>query len=95
MPERPFVHLHCHTHYSLLDGASRIPELVELTKSLLSRVETEHDTCSLLCDEPAGGGRPGNGRSGGRIAGADVLGECACNDLVQVHRRVQVHPRRG
>jgi DNA polymerase-3 subunit alpha len=32
MPERPFVHLHCHTHYSLLDGASRIPELVELVK---------------------------------------------------------------
>ncbi|HWY86389.1 MAG TPA: DNA polymerase III subunit alpha, partial [Gemmataceae bacterium] len=34
MPEQPFVHLHCHTHYSLLDGASRIPELVALTKSL-------------------------------------------------------------
>jgi DNA polymerase-3 subunit alpha len=32
MAERPFVHLHCHTHYSLLDGASRIPELVELVK---------------------------------------------------------------
>jgi DNA polymerase-3 subunit alpha len=28
MPERPFVHLHCHSHYSLLDGANRIPELV-------------------------------------------------------------------
>ena len=28
MAERPFVHLHCHTHYSLLDGASRMPELV-------------------------------------------------------------------
>ncbi|HMP01449.1 MAG TPA: PHP domain-containing protein, partial [Gemmatales bacterium] len=26
--ERPFVHLHCHSHYSLLDGANRIPELV-------------------------------------------------------------------
>jgi DNA polymerase-3 subunit alpha len=25
----PFVHLHCHTHYSLLDGASRIDALVE------------------------------------------------------------------
>ncbi len=32
MAERPFVHLHCHSHYSLLDGASRIPELVELVK---------------------------------------------------------------
>jgi DNA polymerase-3 subunit alpha len=34
MANRPFVHLHCHTHYSLLDGASRIPELVERVKSL-------------------------------------------------------------
>jgi DNA polymerase-3 subunit alpha len=25
---QPFVHLHCHSHYSLLDGANRIPELV-------------------------------------------------------------------
>src|SRR5438045_1342100 len=33
MADKSFVHLHCHTHYSLLDGASRIPELVELTKS--------------------------------------------------------------
>ena len=30
----PFVHLHCHTHYSLLDGASRVPELVALAKNL-------------------------------------------------------------
>jgi DNA polymerase-3 subunit alpha len=29
-----FAHLHCHTHYSLLDGASRIPQLVERVKSL-------------------------------------------------------------
>jgi DNA polymerase-3 subunit alpha len=34
MPERPFVHLHCHSHYSLLDGASRIPELVARTCEL-------------------------------------------------------------
>ena len=34
MPDRPFVHLHCHTHYSLLDGASRIPELVAHVKKL-------------------------------------------------------------
>ena len=33
MADRSFVHLHCHTHYSLLDGASRIPELVEHVKS--------------------------------------------------------------
>jgi DNA polymerase-3 subunit alpha len=34
MAGRPFAHLHCHTHYSLLDGANRIPELVEQTKKL-------------------------------------------------------------
>jgi len=31
---QPFVHLHCHSHYSLLDGASRIPELVTEVKKL-------------------------------------------------------------
>jgi len=31
---RPFAHLHCHTHYSLLDGANRIPDLVKKTKEL-------------------------------------------------------------
>src|SRR5438128_2173440 len=34
MPDRPFVHLHCHSHYSLLDGANRIPELVAHVKQL-------------------------------------------------------------
>jgi DNA polymerase-3 subunit alpha len=34
MADQPFVHLHCHTHYSLLDGASRVPELVAHAKSL-------------------------------------------------------------
>ncbi len=29
MSQRPFVHLHCHSHYSLLDGASSIPRLVK------------------------------------------------------------------
>ena len=29
-----FAHLHVHTEYSLLDGASRIPELVARTKEL-------------------------------------------------------------
>ncbi len=28
-----FVHLHCHTQYSLLDGAIRIADLIETTKS--------------------------------------------------------------
>ncbi len=30
---RPFVHLHCHTHYSLLDGANRIDALVDKVKA--------------------------------------------------------------
>ncbi len=29
----PFAHLHCHTHYSLLDGMTKIPELVQATKA--------------------------------------------------------------
>jgi len=28
MASRPFVHLHCHSHYSLLDGASKVPDLI-------------------------------------------------------------------
>lgn len=31
---RPFVHLHVHTHYSLLDGATRIEELVGAAKAM-------------------------------------------------------------
>ena len=34
MPERSFVHLHCHSHYSLLDGASPIDKLVKKAKGL-------------------------------------------------------------
>jgi DNA polymerase-3 subunit alpha len=33
METRPFVHLHCHSHYSLLDGASPIGKLVKRAKS--------------------------------------------------------------
>src|SRR5918999_5824223 len=29
-----FVHLHVHTHYSLLDGACKIPDLVKRVKAL-------------------------------------------------------------
>src|SRR5258708_29826067 len=32
MAARSFVHLHCHSHYSLLDGASQIPDLVACAK---------------------------------------------------------------
>ena len=34
MSARPFAHLHCHTHYSLLDGANRIPDLIGKVKEL-------------------------------------------------------------
>ncbi len=34
MSSRPFVHLHCHSHYSLLDGASKVPALVKRAKEL-------------------------------------------------------------
>jgi DNA polymerase-3 subunit alpha len=30
----PFVHLHCHSHYSLLDGAARIGTLIDRAKEL-------------------------------------------------------------
>lgn len=32
MNERPFVHLHCHSHYSLLDGAGDVGKLVKRAK---------------------------------------------------------------
>ena len=34
MSSKPFVHLHCHSHYSLLDGASKVPALIARAKSL-------------------------------------------------------------
>ena len=33
MPENPFVHLHCHTDYSMLDGASEIGQLMDTVVS--------------------------------------------------------------
>ena len=32
MNQRPFVHLHCHSHFSLLDGAATIPRLLDRAK---------------------------------------------------------------
>ena len=34
MREERFCHLHCHTHYSLLDGANRIGPLVHRASDL-------------------------------------------------------------
>ncbi len=31
---KPFVHLHCHSEYSLLDGACRVTELVGRAREL-------------------------------------------------------------
>ena len=33
MSSRPFAHLHCHSHYSLLDGAATIDGLVGQAKN--------------------------------------------------------------
>jgi DNA polymerase III subunit alpha len=33
MSDRPFAHLHCHSHYSLLDGAGSIKKLVSRAKA--------------------------------------------------------------
>jgi DNA polymerase-3 subunit alpha len=33
MPRSDFIHLHLHTQYSLLDGACRIQELLELAQA--------------------------------------------------------------
>ena len=34
MPEAPFVHLHVHSEYSILDGACRIPDLAKRAAEL-------------------------------------------------------------
>jgi len=34
VPQKPFVHLHCHTDYSLLDGACEISRLMKLVRRL-------------------------------------------------------------
>ena len=34
MTTPPFAHLHCHSHYSLLDGAGTIPGLLQRAKEL-------------------------------------------------------------
>ena len=43
-----FVHLHNHTHYSLLDGLTKIPELVDFVKEhgMEAVAVTDHGTMS-------------------------------------------------
>ena len=49
---KDFVHLHCHTHYSLLDGLSKIPELVDYVKKqgMEAIAVTDHGTMSGLVE---------------------------------------------
>jgi len=44
MADRPFVHLHCHSHYSLLDGAARIDKLIDraIQRNMNSLAITDH-----------------------------------------------------
>ena len=34
LPKMSFVHLHCHSEYSLLDGANRIDDLIKRAQEL-------------------------------------------------------------
>lgn len=47
-----FVHLHNHTHYSLLDGLTKVPELVDFVKSegMEAVAVTDHGTMSGLVE---------------------------------------------
>ncbi len=47
-----FVHLHNHTHYSLLDGLTKVPELVEFVKEqgMEAVAVTDHGTMSGLVE---------------------------------------------
>ena len=47
-----FVHLHCHSHYSLLDGASPIDALVEKAQSqgMNALALTDHGAQQMLGD---------------------------------------------
>ena len=47
-----FVHLHNHTHYSLLDGLTKIPDLIDFVKSegMEAVAVTDHGTMTGLVD---------------------------------------------
>jgi DNA polymerase III alpha subunit len=59
---RPFVHLHCHTDYSLLDGACEIGQLMDLvveqkmpSVAMTSRSDTDrYNRLVLLCENQDG-----------------------------------------
>ena len=52
MSENPFVHLHVHTEYSLLDGLSRVDKIVKRAAALgmNSLAITDHGTMFGVID---------------------------------------------
>ena len=52
LENRDFVHLHNHTHYSLLDGLTKVPELVDFIKNdgMEAVAVTDHGTMSALVE---------------------------------------------
>jgi len=55
MGEVPFVHLHCHTDYSLLDGACEIGQLMEAVaaQGMPAIAMTDHGNLCLLYTSPS------------------------------------------
>ncbi|HIT78343.1 MAG TPA: DNA polymerase III subunit alpha [Candidatus Limihabitans stercoravium] len=49
MADKPFVHLHLHTQYSLLDGATKLPELLEKCKELNMPAVAVTDHGNMYC----------------------------------------------
>ena len=70
MSTMPFTHLHCHSHYSLLDGAGTIPGLINRAKELgMSALAlTDHGKPArrpeLLQDREGRGHQSGRGTGG-------------------------------
>ena len=69
-----FVHLHNHTEYSLLDGACRIPKLVQRVKELgqTAVAITDHGTMSGV-PRLQGGGRQARHRLRGLCGAPDPV----------------------
>ena len=60
MSAAPFVHLHCHSHYSLLDGAATIDRLIDRAGVVLPvREQDDHLALGLHILQPVDGQRHG------------------------------------
>src|SRR5688572_11723243 len=62
-----FVHLHCHSEYSLLDGANRIEDLIARAQELEqpALAITDHGNLHAAWEFRTRPGRPASGRSSG------------------------------